>query len=80
MNKVLIVDASESDYRLMSSLLSKRRYEPIIVNDEETAKQEVAKLPLGSMIVSAMKFRSGTAKELINWLKGKHTVKHVFQG
>lgn len=49
MNKVLIVDASESDYRLMSSLLSKRRYEPIIVNDKEAAKQEVAKLPPGSM-------------------------------
>ena len=32
MNRVLIVDASESDRRLMSGLLAKHDYEPIAVD------------------------------------------------
>ena len=69
MNKVLIVDASESDRRLMSSLLVKHGYEPIAVNNTETAKEEVAKLPPGAVVVTAMKFAHGTAQELVNWQK-----------
>ena len=38
MNKVLIVDVSESDRRLMSGLLVKREYEPIAVGTMEAAK------------------------------------------
>lgn len=44
MNKVLIVDASDSDRRLMSSLLTRAGYEPITVDNMEAAKEEVAKL------------------------------------
>ena len=69
MNKVLIVDASESDRRLMSGLLVKHGYEPIIVDKMEAAKEEVAKLPPGAVVVTAMKFAHGTAQELINWQK-----------
>ena len=69
MNKVLIVDASESDRRLMSGLLVKHGYEPIAVETMEAAKDEVAKLPPGAVIVTVMKFARGTAQELINWLK-----------
>ena len=69
MNKVLIVDASDSDCRLMSGLLTRSGFEPVIAEDMEAAKQEVAKLSPGAVIVSAMKFRRGTARELINWLK-----------
>ncbi len=69
MNKVLIVEASDSDCWLMSGLLSRAGYEPIVVEDMEAAKQEVTKMSPGAVIVSAMKFRGGTAKELINWLK-----------
>ena len=69
MNKILIVDASDSDCRLMSGLLTRAGYEPIIVEEMEAAKQEVMKLSPGAVIVSAMKFRGGTARELINWLK-----------
>ena len=69
MNKVLIVDASESDRRLMSGLLVKHGYEPIAVDTMEAAKDEVAKLPPGAVIVTEMKFARGTAQELINWLK-----------
>ena len=47
MNKILIVDASESDRRLMSGLLVKHGYEPIAVDNMEAAKEEVAKLPPG---------------------------------
>lgn len=66
MNKILIVDASESDSRLMSGLLVKSGYEPIAVDKMEAAKDEVAKLPPGAVVVAAMKFSGGTAQELIN--------------
>ncbi len=71
MNKILIVDASESDRRLMSGLLAKHGYEPIFVEKMEAAKDEVAKLPLGAVVVTAMKFVHGTAQELINWQKNE---------
>ena len=45
MNKVLIVDASESDRRLMSGLLVKHGYEPNAVDTMEAAKDEVALSP-----------------------------------
>ena len=69
MNKVLIVDASESDRRLMSGLLTRIGYEPIPVESMEAAKEEVAKLPPGAVVVTAMKFVHGTAQELVNWQK-----------
>lgn len=67
MNKVLIVDASDSDSRFMSGLFTRAEYEPIDVGSMEAAKKEVAKLPPGAVIVTAMKFAHGTAQELINW-------------
>ena len=69
MNKILIVDASESDRRLMAGLLVKSGNEPITVETMEAAKDEVEKLPPGAVIVAAMKFVRGTAQELINWQK-----------
>ncbi len=69
MNKVLIVDASESDRRLMSGLLVKSGYEPIAVDKMEAAKDEVAKLPPGAVVVADYKLPDGSAKELINWQK-----------
>lgn len=71
MNKVLIVEASESDRRLMSGLLVKHGYEPIAVETMEAAKDEVEKLPPGAVIVTAMKFTGGTARDLINWQKSE---------
>ena len=52
MNKILIVDASESDRRLMAGLLYKSGYEPIAVETMEAAKDEVEKLPPGAVINS----------------------------
>ena len=69
MNKALIVDASDSDRRLMSGLLTRAGYEPIAVEGMESAKEEVAKLPPGAVVVTAMQFAHGTAQELINWQK-----------
>ena len=60
MNEVLIVDASESDRRFMSSLLTRAGYEPIAVDIMEAAKEEMAKLPPGAVVVTAMKFANGT--------------------
>ena len=69
MNKVLIVDASESDRRLMSGLLTRAGYEPIAVENMEAAKEEVAKLPPGAVVVADHKLPDGSAKELVNWQK-----------
>ena len=69
MNKVLIVDASDSDRRLMSGLLTRAGYEPIDVGSMEAAKEEVAKLPPGAVIVADHKLPDGSAKELAIWQK-----------
>ena len=69
MNKILIVDASVSDNRVMSSLIVRAGYDPIISEKIEAAKEEVVKLPPGAVIVTAMRLPDGTAKEFINWLK-----------
>lgn len=52
MNKILIVDASDSDRRLMSGLLTRSEYEPIVAEDMEAAKQEMTKLSPGAVIIS----------------------------
>lgn len=69
MNKILIVDASVSDIRVMSNLLSRAGYAPLGVESIEAGKVEAAKLPPGAVIVTAMRLPDGTAKEFINWLK-----------
>ena len=46
MNKVLIVDASESDRRLMAGLLVKSGYEPIAVETMEAATKRVISLTI----------------------------------
>ena len=50
MNKIRIVDASASDYRVMSSLLSRAGYDPLGVDSIEAGKVETAKLPPGARI------------------------------
>ena len=65
MKRVLIVDASSSDPRIMAGLLMKAGYYPITAEDFDAAKEEVAKLPPGAVVVTAMKFTRGTAQELI---------------
>lgn len=67
MNKVLIVDASSSECRIMAGFLTKAGYDPVTAEDFDAAKDEVEKLPPGAVIVTAMKFTRGTAQELINW-------------
>lgn len=69
MNKVLLVDASSSDCRIMAGLLTKAGNEPIMAEDFDVAKDAVENLPPGAVIVTAMKFAHGTAQELINWQK-----------
>lgn len=69
MNKVLIVDASSSDSRIMAGLLTKAGYDPVTAEDFDAVKEEVAKLPPGAVVVTAMKFTRGTAQELVNWQK-----------
>lgn len=71
MNKILIVDASDSDIRLMAGLLTRAGYEPICIGSMEAVKREVAKLPPGAVIVTGMIFRDGTAREVIEWMKLK---------
>lgn len=69
MNKILIVDASASDGRIMAGLLTRAGYDPVVTDCIEAGKGEAAKLPPGAVIVTAMRLSDGTAKEFINWLK-----------
>ncbi len=69
MNKILIVDASASDSRVMTNLLMKAGYDPVVTESIEAGKVEAAELPPGAVIVTAMKLNDGTAREFINWLK-----------
>ena len=69
MNKILIVDASVSDGRIMAGLLTRAGYDPVVTDCIEAGKVEAAKLPSGAVIVTAMRLPDGTAKEFINWLK-----------
>lgn len=69
MNRILLVEASNSDRKLMSGLIIRAGYEIIAVDKLEAAKEEVAKLPPGAAVVAAMKFTGGTAQEFINWQK-----------
>ncbi|ROT17779.1 hypothetical protein [Bacteroides acidifaciens] len=46
MNRILIIDASESDRRFMAGLLVKSGYEPIVVETMEAAKDEAEISPL----------------------------------
>ncbi len=71
MNSILIVDASASDCRVMSSLLSKAGYDPLGAESIEAGKVEAAKLPPGAVIVTAMRLSDGTAREFINWLNAE---------
>ncbi len=69
MNKILIVDASASDGRIMTGLLARADYDPVVAESVEAGKVEAVKLPPGAVIVTAMRLPDGTAKEFINWLK-----------
>lgn len=64
MNKVLIVDESDYNGRTIADLLTKAGYIPVVMEDFDAAKEAVAKLPPGAVLVTAMKFNHGT--ELIN--------------
>lgn len=71
MNKILIVDASASDGRIMAGLLTRAGYDPVVTDCIEAGKVEAAKLPPGAVIVTAMRLPDGTAREFINWLKAE---------
>ncbi|HBY16548.1 MAG TPA: two-component system response regulator, partial [Porphyromonadaceae bacterium] len=55
MNKILIVDASASDNRVMSGLLTKAGYDSVVAESIEAGKTEAAELPPGAVIVTAMR-------------------------
>ena len=71
MNKILIADASESDRRLMSGLLTRAGYEPIDVGSMEAAKEEAVKLPPSAVVVTAIKGNSRLKQ--LSQLKSKST-------
>lgn len=71
MNKVLILDASSSDGRIMSGLLIRAGYDPVAMEGIEAGKVEAAKLPPGAVIITAMRLPDGTARDFINWLNAE---------
>ena len=76
MNKVLIVDASESYRRLMSGLLTQAGYKTITVDTIEQAIEAVAQLLPGAVVVAAMKFAHGTVQK--TWIKDVSYNKGMF--
>ena len=75
MNKVIIVDASDSDCRLMSGLLTRAGYEPIAVGEMEAAKQEVTKLNVSEKTVK--RYRDAGKLEVYESIEGN--IKFVLQ-
>ena len=75
MNKILIVDASDSDCRLMSGLLTRAGYEPVIAEDMEAAKLEVAKLNVSEKTVK--RYRDAGKLEVYESIEGN--IKFVLQ-
>ncbi len=71
MNTILIVDASASDSRIMSGLLTRAGYSPVFVDCIEAGKIGAAKLPPGAVIITAMTLPDGTAREFIDWLNAE---------
>lgn len=59
MNKILIVDANPYHLSIMFGLLEKAGYEPVTADSMKKGKEEVAKLPPGGVIVSAINASSG---------------------
>lgn len=57
MNKILIIDASDSTRRLMSGLLTRAGYEPIVVDSIEAAKEKVVKRLLSRRCLSGTELR-----------------------
>lgn len=52
MNKVLIVDESDYNGRTIADLLTKAGYIPVVMEDFDAAKEAVAKLPPGTVVVT----------------------------
>ena len=75
MNKVIIADASDSDCRLMSGLLTRAGYEPIAVGEMEAAKQEVTKLNVSEKTVK--RYRDAGKLEVYESIEGN--IKFVLQ-
>ena len=57
--------------KVMSGLLIRTGYKFLMATNLKVGKEQVAKMPPGSVVVTAMKFADGTAHELINWLKAE---------
>lgn len=71
LNMILIVNDNDSDMKVMSGLLIRTGYKFLMATNLKVGKEQVAKMPPGSVVVTAMKFADGTAHELINWLKAE---------
>lgn len=69
MTQILIVDASVSQFRVMSGLLSKAGYDPKSAENIENGLRMAADLPPGSVILTAMRLPDGTARSFIEKLR-----------
>ena len=69
MNKILIVDDSTSDKRVILGLLTKVGYDSLVVESIEAGKAELKKLSPSSVVMVSMKCKDGMALDLIRWAK-----------
>lgn len=71
MRKILLIDSDEGAGRIMSGLLSKAGYDPIVAHSVEAGVMKAAELSTGSVIVAAKSLRDGDVIKLINLLKAE---------
>lgn len=71
MSKVVVIDSSISDSRLMSSLLMRRGYEVVCTHSMIDGKKMAIKLMQNTIIVTAMRLSDGNAVDLIKWIKDR---------
>lgn len=72
MRKILLIDSDTGATRIMSSLLEKAGYAPIVAASIEAGVKKAAELSTGSVIVAAKSMQGGDVIKLINLLRAEN--------
>lgn len=72
MRKILLVDSDTAATRIMSGLLEKARYAPIVAASIEAGVKKASELSTGSVIVAAKSMQGGDVIKLINLLRAEN--------
>lgn len=72
MRKILLIDSDTGATRIMSSLLEKAGYAPIVAASIEAGVKKAVELSTGSVIVAAKSMQGGDVIKLINLLRAEN--------